>query len=94
MNDNDEKDKYQNDGLIANYGYKINDKLKLENSLRYNDSFLNYDTVNVSYGDEDTSTDDTQASNSLRLIFDNGNSKNTLFYNTHNFSRIIIKCCC
>ena len=40
MWDNDEKDKYYNDGVVANFGYNIKDKIRLENYLRYADSYL------------------------------------------------------
>ena len=45
MNNDDEDDEYRNDGIIGNMGYRINDNLKLENSFRLTDSFLEYDTV-------------------------------------------------
>ena len=48
MTDNTEKDSYHNDSLVGNYGYKINDKLKLETSGRLIKSFLNYDATDSS----------------------------------------------
>ncbi len=45
MNNNDEKDGYKNSTLVANYGYKFTEKLKLDNSLRYIDTYLQYDTA-------------------------------------------------
>ena len=44
MDNNDEKDGYKNNTLVANYGYKFTDKLKLENNLRIANGYLQYDT--------------------------------------------------
>ena len=45
MTDNDEKDGYDNNTVAANYGYKLTDKIKLENNIRYLVGILAYDTV-------------------------------------------------
>ena len=52
----------------------------MENYLYYNDSLLEYDSVNRSQNDIEA-TDDQQAIYTARLINDNGNFKNTLSYN-------------
>ena len=44
MNNNDERDGYKNNTLVANYGYKFTDKLNLENNLRFANGYLQYDT--------------------------------------------------
>ena len=80
-NDDGETDAFENDSLITNYGYKISENFKIENSLRYNDSFLNYDLVTNGLSDVSTNSDDRQFSNSLRLIQKTKNGKNTFFYN-------------
>jgi vitamin B12 transporter len=80
MNDNSEKDGYRSDNLTMNYGYNFNENVRIENYLYYNDSFLEYDSVNKTQNDIEAS-DDQQASYTGRLIFDNGNLKNTLSYN-------------
>ena len=46
MNNNDEDDGYKNNTIVANYGYKFSDILKLENNIRYGDTYLQYDTTN------------------------------------------------
>ena len=46
MNDNDEKDQYKNDNIVANIGYKINENFKIQNSFRIADTFYEYDAVN------------------------------------------------
>ena len=45
MDNNDERDGYKNNTLVANYGYKFTDKLKLENNFRITDGYLQYDTL-------------------------------------------------
>jgi vitamin B12 transporter len=80
MRDNTEEDGYRNDSLTINYGYNINDSFRFENYLYYNDSFLEYDSVNKSQNDIEFS-DDQQAIYTARLINTNGNFKNTISYN-------------
>ena len=80
MNDNIERDGYRSDNLSMNFGYNFNENIRMENYLYYNDSLLEYDSVNKSQNDIEA-TDDQQASYTGRLIFDNGNLKNTLSYN-------------
>ncbi len=55
MTDNDEKDSYHNDTFVGNFGYKINDSLKLESNTRLITSRLNYDSTDSQYS---TSTND------------------------------------
>jgi vitamin B12 transporter len=80
MNDNSEKDKYKNDNIVGNFGYKINDNFSLQNSFRIADTFLEYDTVK-SANDDDNDTDNLEVSNSLKLIHEKNKFKNTLSYN-------------
>jgi len=80
MNDNDEDDEYRNDGIIGNIGYKINDNLKLENSFRLTDSFLEYDSVSTGTSDVDH-TDNIEGSYTLKLIHEKNKFKNSLIYN-------------
>ncbi len=81
MRDNSEKDGYRSDNLTMNYGYNLNNNLRLENYLYYNDSFLEYDAVNKSQTDLNDSTDDQQAIYTGKLIHKKGKFKNTLSYN-------------
>ena len=73
MNDNNEDDKYRNDGVVASYGYKFNENLKVENNLRYTDAYLNYDAVNNAYTDLNDSTDNLEGTYSLKFIYDKNN---------------------
>ena len=81
MNDNDEKDQYRNDNIVANFGYKINESFKIKNSVRIADAFYEYDAVNKSRTDTNDSTDNLEISNSLKLIHLNNKFKNTFSYN-------------
>ena len=45
MDNNDEPDDYQNNSIVANFGHKFTDQLKLENNFRLANGFLEYDTV-------------------------------------------------
>jgi len=81
MNDNNEKDQYKNDNIVGNFGYKINENLKIQNSFRIADTFYEYDAVNKSYTDSNDSTDNLEASYSLKIIHEKNKIKNTLSYN-------------
>jgi vitamin B12 transporter len=80
MRDNDENDGYRSDSLTMNYGFNLNENFRFENYLYYNDSLLEYDSVNASQDDIEAS-DDQQAIYTSRLINTNGNFKNTISYN-------------
>jgi len=81
MNDNEEKDMYQNDNVVGKLGYKINDNFTLENSFRLANSFSEYDEIVKSRTDNNNSTNNLEISNSLKLIHQKNNFKNTLSYN-------------
>lgn len=55
MTDNNEKDSYSNDTFVGNFGYELNDKLRLEGNSRFIYSFLNYDSLDSKFS---TNTDD------------------------------------
>ena len=84
VNDNDS---YTNQGILANYGYKFNNNINFRSSLRFNDSFLNYDEVTTGRTDANNSTDDTELTYSLSLNYENGKFKNTLVYNKTDIER-------
>ena len=78
--DDDENDRYRNDNYEGNFGYQINNNIRFETYFNYADSFLEYDSVNLTHKD-DNSTDDQQTLFSSKFIIDNGNLKNTFLYN-------------
>jgi vitamin B12 transporter len=80
MRDNNENDGYRSDSLTMNYGYEINEKFRVENYFYYNDSLLEYDSVNKTQNDIEAS-DDQHASYTARFINEIGNFKNTISYN-------------
>ena len=87
MTDNNEKDQYRNDNIIGNIGYKINKNFKVQNSFRIADSFYEYDAVDKSRSDNNDSTDNLEASYSLKLIHENNKFKNTFSYNKLHMER-------
>ena len=68
MDDNDEKDRYRNNTIVANYGHKFSDQIKFESNLRFADTFLQYDTVNDDY-DDDNKSDAIESSASVALVY-------------------------
>ena len=102
MTDNTERDSYRSDGIVAKYGYQINDSLRVENNLSYNDTFLEYDEVTHYSGNfgqdasspakaDGNSTDDYEAAYNFKLIQDNGKFKNQLIFNKFKSVREVIK---
>jgi len=90
MNNNDEADGYENDTLVTNYGYKFNDKFKLENNLRLTNGFLEYDTVadknNAKEDDEEQKQSELSFSTAL-LYEPNQKLTNRLTYSKYNIDR-------
>ena len=91
MDNNDEKDGYKNNILVANYGYKFTDKLKLENNLRIANGYLQYDTEE----DKNDPAEDTdeqkqmEFSGSVELVYKpNEQFTNRLIYSAYSIDRI------
>ena len=82
-NDDDENDKFKNDGLNTNLEYKFDDNTKLFTTLRYVATNLKYDSVNKSLSDLNDKSDDIEASYSLKLI-----KKNNKFENRFSYSKL------
>ena len=82
---NDEKstndnDSYDNESIISNYSYSFNDDNIFKGSLRYSNSFLNYDEVTSGRNDSNNSSQDNELSYNLAYINNLGNFKNSLSY--------------
>ena len=91
MNNNDEKDGYKNDTLVASYGYKFSDKLKIENNFRIADGYLQYDTLDdQSIASEDSDEQNHfELSGSAALVYEpNEKFTNRLIYSTYSIDRI------
>ena len=68
MDDNNESDRYRNNTIVANYGHKFSDKIKFESNLRLADTFLQYDTADQTYND-DNQSDAIESSASVALVY-------------------------
>ena len=66
-NDDDESDGYNNIGLISNLGYQFKNNIKLQNSIRYSKSKLEYDAVPIAYTDLNNESEDVEATISSNL---------------------------
>jgi vitamin B12 transporter len=91
MNNNDERDGYKNNTLVANYGYKFTNKLKLENNLRIAHGYLQYDTEDDINDPAEDSDEQQQKefSGSVALVYKpNEQFTNRLIYSTYSIDRI------
>ena len=91
MNDDSEKDPYENNSLTANYGYKISESNTIENYLTLKDSYVKYDEVKNGRDDTKNSSDNLEAHYSLKLINTNNKFKKTFGYNKSATSRMVTK---
>ena len=88
MSDNSEKDEYKNDSIFGNFGYKIYDDLKLENSIRFSQTDLDYDTVNNTLTDHNNNSDSMNINYVFKIIKDDKkNFKKTIVYSKSYFER-------
>jgi vitamin B12 transporter len=91
MTDNDEKDGYDNSTVAASYGYKLTDKIKLENNIRYLVGILAYDTVadtTVKNLEDDEEQVQDEFSLNTSLLFDyNDQFSNKLTFSKYNMKR-------
>jgi len=79
-NDDGESDKYRNESLNANVGYKLTESLRIENSLGYTNTDLKYDAVNKTKTDVVDRSDDIIANYSLKVVHDGDKTSNILSY--------------
>jgi len=68
MDDNSEKDEYRNNTIVANYGYELSDEIKFKTNYRLADTYLQYDTVDETYTDNNYS-DAIESSASVSLEY-------------------------
>ena len=71
MTHNDEKDRYRNNSLVANYGHQILDQLKFESNIRVAETYLQYDAEDNNPADKSHSeeVDAVESSSSVALIY-------------------------
>ncbi len=85
---NDEKDRYRNNSVIANYGYKFSNKLQLNNNLRISETYLQYDAVSSTSGyDNAEEADAVEGSYNLSLTHNTSEK----FINKLSFANTYIK---
>ena len=69
MRHNNEKDRYRNNSIVANYGYAFNEKFEINNNLRVSETYLQYDAVSAISGyDNSEEADGVEGSYSLNFI--------------------------
>jgi len=91
MTDNDEDDGYDNNTFASSYGYKFNDKIKLENNLRFSVATTEYDTVSRTSVrallDDDVQKQDEMSLNTSLLFDPNEQFSNKLTFSKYNMNR-------
>jgi len=91
MTDNDERDGYDNSTVAANYGYKLTDKIKLENNIRYLVGATDYDTISQSsvkaLEDDEEQVQDEFSLNTSLLFDYNEQFSNKLTFSKYNMKR-------
>jgi len=91
MSNDTEDDPYENNSLVANYGYKISENNTIENSLTLKDSYLKYDEPTAGRDDTKNSSDNFEAHYNFRFINTNDNFKNTFGISKSATSRMVTK---
>ena len=70
MTHNEEKDRYRNNSLVANYSHEFSDKLKFQSNIRIADTYLQYDkeidTFTAAHSEEE---DGIQSSSNIALVY-------------------------
>ena len=70
MTHNDEKDRYRNNSLVANYAHKFSDKIKFESNLRVAETYSQYDKeVHTASADHSEELDAVQSSSNISLVY-------------------------
>jgi len=70
MTHNDEKDRYRNNSLVANYAHKFSDKIKFESNIRVAETYSQYDKeVDTATADHSEELDAVQSSSNIALIY-------------------------
>jgi len=71
MTHNDEKDRYRNNTIVANYVRKFSDKIKFESNLRVAETYSQYDKeVDTATADHSEELDALQSSASISLAYE------------------------
>ena len=89
MTHNDEKDRYRNNSLVANYGRKISEKIKFKSNIRIAETYNQYDAEDDTPAGKTHSeeVDAIQSSSNIGLVFE----PNQKFTNTFTLANTYIK---
>jgi len=71
MTHNDEKDRYRNNTIVANYARKFSDQIKFESNLRVAETYSQYDKeVDTATADHSEELDALQSSANISLVYE------------------------
>ena len=88
MTHNEEKDRYRNNSLVANYGHQFSDKIKFESNLRIAETYNQYDKeVDTSTASHSEEVDAVQSSSNIALVY----TPNQQFTNKFTLAKTYIK---
>ena len=89
MNNDSEKDPYENNSLTANYGYDISENNTIENYLTLKESYLKYDEPTAGRDDTKNSSDNFEAHYNFKFKNTHNNFKNTFGLSKSGTSRMV-----
>ena len=88
MSHNDEKDRYRNNSLVANYGHQFSDKIKFESNIRIAETYNQYDKeVDTATATHSEEVDAVQSSSNIALVY----KPNKKFTNKFTLAKTYIK---
>ena len=89
MNNDSEKDPYENNSLTANYGFDISENITIENYLTLKESYIKYDEPTAGRDDTKNSSDNFEAHYNLKFKNTHNNFKNTFGLSKSGTSRMV-----
>ena len=88
MTHNDEKDRYRNNSLVANYGHQFSDKIEFQSNLRIAETYNQYDKeIDTATADHSEEVDAVQSSSNIGLVY----KPNSQFTNKFTIANTYIK---
>jgi len=88
MTHNDEKDRYRNNSLVANYGHQFSDKIEFQSNLRIAETYNQYDKeIDTATADHSEEVDAVQSSSNIGLVY----KLNSQFTNKFTIANTYIK---
>ena len=89
MNNDSEKDPYENNSLNANYGFDISENNTIENYLTLKESYVKYDEPTAGRDDTKNSSDNFEAHYNFKFKNTHNNFKNTFGLSKSGTSRMV-----